>query len=132
MIEWQLIHLNLKEFKDSHAINDKGTLESHKACELIYDYITSDAEGIVIEINISDADKKALWKQAKNGFQIKLYDKQRTEMVKELSAEALDLHKKQRDAVIIQIYKTRLVEYHLNILADNGQFVEFELPKILI
>jgi hypothetical protein len=123
-IHAQVIAQSLKEFKDIHAITDKGIL-GIKAGEILYDVITGeyDIEEDVpnVVLSVTAEEKKQLWKEANIGDMMKLFKKEFPEADKErIKAQAT------------RIYKTFLVEHHLNILANNGQFVEINLPLKLL
>lgn len=124
----------LKDFKDSFIINDKGDIFNHKVGAMIYDYIeemNKDAsyEPETIIFHINELEKKQLWKESKKGFMITLWDNEREKWLselpkQELTEQELELQNKQREKVIIEIYKTKLVEHLLNVLANNGQFID--------
>ena len=126
-IKIQAMDVVLKEFKDSFIINDVGDIFNHTVGAMIYDSIqelnTVELDVPEIIFHIDENGKKQLWKESKKGFMIKLWDKEREKSLAELTEEDIDLHKKQREAVIIEIYKTKLVEHLLNVLANNNKFV---------
>lgn len=120
-IQLQVWEYALTEFKNEHAINGRGYIFNYKAGAEIYDYMMNEDEHIKIVINISELDKKKLWKKAKTGILITQYD----------IATSANPNNEMRKKVEIQIYKTLLLECHLNQLADNGQFIDLGLKKIL-
>lgn len=122
-LQWKIIKEELNNFRNSHAIYNKGSIFNYEAGGWLYDYITSDSENEPpIEIIITPEEKKELWKQANKGFAINLWDKERKNQ---------EIDKEVRKAQIIKIYKTLLLTHHLNILADNEQFVDLSLENIL-
>lgn len=122
-LQWKIIEEELKKFKNSYIIYDKGSIFNYEAGAWLYDYITSDSENEPpVEIIITPEEKKELWKQANKGLAIQLWDKERKD--KEIDKEV-------RKAHIIKIYKTLLITHHLNVLADNEQFVDLGLENIL-
>jgi len=121
----------LKDFKDSYIINDKGTVFNYTIGSMIYDWIEemnkdTSYEPKEISFHLTEDEKKPMWKDANKGMMIKLWDKEREDLLKEANPEYLKMHKEIRKQIIIKIYKTKLVEHLLNKLADNGQFIDIE------
>lgn len=135
-IDQQLLRGVLKDFKDSYIINDKGNIFNYAVGAMIYDWIEemnkdTSYEPKEISFHLTEDEKKSLWKEANKGLLITVWDKEREDLLKEATPEYLELHKQIRKQIIIKIYKTKLVEYLFNKLADNGQFIEINLDKIV-
>ncbi len=128
-IKIQTIKLELSEFKDSHAINGKGNMFNYIAGEMIYDWIEEMNKDVsyeprAIDFYVDATLKSKFWKEADKELVIKLWEKERKKEMINAAEDLIELYKKQRHKVRVQIYKTKWVENLLNKLADNNQFIE--------